>query len=77
MGSTSQSDNEAFTEPEIAKFSNQVTKQKYVKFDHARALQLRIRDKLTYDEIAERLNTTPAHVNLMTMGPLPFKNVQA
>ena len=59
MGSTSQSDNEAFTEPEIAKFSNQVTKQKYVKFDHARALQLRIRDKLTYDEIAERLNTTP------------------
>ncbi len=62
MGSTSHSDNAAFTESEIATFSTQVTKQKYVKFDHARALQLRIREKLTYEEIAERLNTTPAHV---------------
>ena len=62
MGSTSHSDTAAFTESEIATFSTQVTKQKYVKFDHARALQLRIREKLTYEEIAERLNTTPAHV---------------
>lgn len=63
MGSTSQPDSDTFTEPEIATFSKQITKQKYVKFDHARALQLRIREKLTYDEIAERLNTTTAHVH--------------
>lgn len=62
MGSNLQPDNRTITESEIATFSNQVTKQKYVKFDHARALQLRIREKLTYEEIAERLNTTPAHV---------------
>lgn len=62
MGSTLQPDKRAITESEVAKFAAQVTKQKYVKFDHARALQLRIREKLTYEEIAVRLDTTTAHV---------------
>ncbi len=63
MGSTLPLSERTITESEVATFATQVTKQKHIKFDHARALQLRIREKLTYAEIAERLNTTQAHVS--------------
>ena len=64
MSSTSNSNETAITEAEVAKFEQQVTKTRRTRkqFDHARAVQLRIRERLTYDEIAERMDTTRAVV---------------
>jgi hypothetical protein len=62
MGSTLNPDNRTITEAEVANLAQLATKRKYNRFDDARALQLRIREKLTYEEIAERLDTTTAHV---------------
>ena len=65
MASTTQSDDQALTEQDVTALSTldtPATKQKYVRFDHARAVTLRLREKLTYKQIAQRMNTTESHV---------------
>lgn len=65
MASTTQSDDQALTEQDVTALSTLDTpakKQKYVRFDHARAVTLRLREKLTYKQIAQRMNTTESHV---------------
>ena len=65
MASTTQSDDQALTEQDVTALSildTPAKKQKYVRFDHARAVTLRLREKLTYKQIAQRMNTTEAHV---------------
>lgn len=63
MGSTLNPDQRTITEAEVANFAKQVTKRKYNRFDDAKALQLRIREKLTYEEIAERMDAPYSHVH--------------
>lgn len=64
MGSNDQFDLDTFTETEVATFSTQVTeeKQKYTKVDHALAVRMRVKDKLTYNEIGARLGTTGPYI---------------
>ena len=65
MGSTTPQDEHTITEQDVTALSTLDTpakKQKYVRFDHARAVTLRLREKLTYKQIAQRMNTTEAHV---------------
>ena len=65
MGSTTPQDEHTITEQDVTALSTLNTpakKQKYVRFDHARAVTLRLREKLTYKQIAQRMNTTEAHV---------------
>ena len=65
MGSITPQDEHTITEQDVTALSTLDTpakKQKYVRFDHARAVTLRLREKLTYKQIAQRMNTTEAHV---------------
>ena len=65
MGSTTPQDEHTITEQDVTALSTLNTpakKQKYVRFDHGRAVTLRLREKLTYKQIAQRMNTTEAHV---------------
>ena len=65
MGSTTPQDEHTITEQDVTALSTldtPATKQKYVRFDHARAVTLRLREKLTYKQIAQRMNTTESHV---------------
>ena len=65
MGSTTPQDEHTITEQDVTALSTlnaPAKKQKYVRFDHARAVTLRLREKLTYKQIAQRMNTTEAHV---------------